>query len=309
MIKIMSDETKIVGTHRRVVLTGVTREPVWSELSGKKLTFLRYAEATSGTFVVYAYGEKLRESAWKKLFAGAETVRPITEFDDCEHYRRLRDEGRLKTLGEPTSKDVAREENAKNAMKKRKLQEAEKHREKAEKQREKAEQQRLEKRQKIKADDKAKYVEYLAWVKEWPADKEFECASLMTKLFEKSVDWRLVQEDRLEYLALMGVSELVMLVDNVNEEPNHQILARAKRARTLSWWNSCFASTRMTVQDALPPTDLEAFYNEQRQAFPKDEFLLHRLCKREQSNESNQTRAIKREQSNESKSNESKSCL
>lgn len=111
----MSGQTKIVGTHRRVVLTGVTREPAWSELSGKKLTYLRYAKATSGTFVVYAYGEKLRESAWKKLFAGAETVTPVTDFDDCERYRRLRDEGRLKTFGEPTSKDVAREEIKSNA--------------------------------------------------------------------------------------------------------------------------------------------------------------------------------------------------
>jgi hypothetical protein len=32
----------------------------------------------------------------------------------------------------------------------------------------------------------------------------------------------------------------------------------------------------MTVQDALPPTDLEAFYNEQRQAHPEDEYFLHR---------------------------------
>ncbi len=44
VIKIMSGQTKIVGTHRRVVLTGVTREPAWSELSGKKLTFVRYAK-------------------------------------------------------------------------------------------------------------------------------------------------------------------------------------------------------------------------------------------------------------------------
>jgi hypothetical protein len=66
----------------------------------------------------------------------------------------------------------------------------------------------------------------------------------------------------------------VMLVDNVNEEPNHQILARAKRPQTLSWWNKCFASARMTVQNALPPTDLEAFYHDQSQKFPEDEYFL-----------------------------------
>ena len=111
----MSGKTQIAGSFKRCVLTGVRREPAWSELSGK-LTFLRYAGESSGTFVVYAYGEdKMRESAWKKLFAGAEKVKQITEFDDCERYRRLRDEGRLKTFGEPIRKDVAREEIMNNA--------------------------------------------------------------------------------------------------------------------------------------------------------------------------------------------------
>jgi hypothetical protein len=283
----MSGPTEIVGTCRRVVITGLSSKPEWSE-SDDKLTFLKYYEQTNKTtqekeYVVFAHAHPpLRKAAWMKLFPGAESVEKISEFEDCELYCRAQRSGRLKTLGKPLRKDAVREKKEQdNLHRKRKLEEAKKQAEEAEK----AEEQRLEKRLKIKADDEAKYVEYLAWVKDWPEDTEFECAALMTKLFEESVDWR-SERDRLEYLALRGISELVMLVDNVNEEPNHQILARAKRAQTLSWWNKCFAGARMTVQDALPPTDLEAFYNEQRQAFPKDEFVLHRLCKREQSNES-----------------------
>jgi hypothetical protein len=114
----MSRPTAIVGTCRRVVLTGVPREPVWSELSGK-LTFLRYAEATCEVtqkrgFVVYAYAEqKQREVGWKKLF-DAETAKKVGEFEECERYRRLKAEGRLKTLGKPLCKDVVREKDAKN---------------------------------------------------------------------------------------------------------------------------------------------------------------------------------------------------
>jgi hypothetical protein len=282
----MSGRTEIVGTCRKAVLTGILRKPVWSELSDK-VKFLQYAAVTheetqEQRFVVYAHTkEPERKSGWLKLF-GAETAEKVSTFEDCELYCRLVRERALKSFGEPLRKDVVREKKKQNNVhRKRKLEEAEKQAEiPTETQAEKhAEKQRLEKRQKIKADDEAKYVEYLAWVKDWPEDREFECASLMTKLFEKSVDWRLEMQDRLEYLALMGISELVMLVDNVNEEPNHQILARAKRPHTLSWWNGCFASARMTVQDALPPTDLEAFYNEQRQACPKDEYFLHRLIK------------------------------
>ena len=60
VIKTMSGQTKIAGSWKRAVLTGVRREPAWSELSGQ-LKFLKYAEETSGTFVVYAYGNKMRE--------------------------------------------------------------------------------------------------------------------------------------------------------------------------------------------------------------------------------------------------------
>ena len=108
VFKNMSRPPTNVGSFKRCVLTGVRREPAWSELSGQ-LQFLKYAEETSGTFVVYAYGNKIRESAWKNLFGGAETVTPITDFGDCERYCRLRDEGRLKTLGEPIRKDVSRD--------------------------------------------------------------------------------------------------------------------------------------------------------------------------------------------------------
>ncbi len=299
-VKTMSGPTEIVGTFRRAVITGLSRMPEWSELD-TKLTFVRFCRKTDKTtqekkYVVFAHAHPpLRKAAWMKLFLGAKTIEKVSEFEECELYCRAKERGLLGTLGKPLRKDVVRiDEQTKqnNVDRKRQHEEAE---QQAEKQ---AEEQRLDKRQKIKADDEAKYANALTWV-DWPEDREFECASLMTKLFEKSVDWRF-EPEWLQFLALMDISELVMLVDNVNEEPNHQILARAKRPQTLSWWNKCFENARMTVQDALPPTDLEAFYNEQRQAFPKDEFFLYRLCKREQ---------IKREHTNESKSNESKSCL
>jgi hypothetical protein len=103
------------GAFRRAVITGVTHEPVWADLS-QKLVFLRYAdtrcEATQKrVFVVYAYAEGCgqREDAWKRLFAGAETVESIPDFDECERYCQLKRDGALKTLGIPIRKDARKE--------------------------------------------------------------------------------------------------------------------------------------------------------------------------------------------------------
>ncbi len=110
------------GAFRRAVITGVTNEPEWADLR-QKLVFLRYAdtrcEATQQrVFVVYAYAEGCvqREDAWKKLFAGAETVESIPDFDDCERYRRLKRAGLLKTLGKPIRKDAKRERQEKSGQ-------------------------------------------------------------------------------------------------------------------------------------------------------------------------------------------------
>jgi hypothetical protein len=103
------------GAFRRAVITGVTNEPEWADLK-QKLVFLRYAECEATqkrVFVVYAYAEGCgqREDAWKRLFAGAETVESIPDFDDCERYCRLKRAGLLKTLGTPIRKDAKRERN------------------------------------------------------------------------------------------------------------------------------------------------------------------------------------------------------
>jgi hypothetical protein len=55
-----------------------------------------------------------REDAWKRMFAGAETVESIPDFDDCERYRRLKRDGLLKTLGKPIRKDANRERKEKS---------------------------------------------------------------------------------------------------------------------------------------------------------------------------------------------------
>ena len=103
------------GAFCRAVITGVTNEPEWADLK-QKLVFLRYAdtrcEATQKrVFVVYAYAEGCgqREDAWKRLFAGAETVESIPDFDECERYCQLKRDGALKTLGIPIRKDARKE--------------------------------------------------------------------------------------------------------------------------------------------------------------------------------------------------------
>lgn len=78
-------------------------------------------------FVVYAYAEGCgqREDTWKRLFAGAETVESISDFDECERYHRLKRDGKLKTLGKPIRKDANRERKEKSEQnatsKKRKM--------------------------------------------------------------------------------------------------------------------------------------------------------------------------------------------
>jgi hypothetical protein len=110
----MSGPTEIVGTCRRAVITGLSRKPEWSEVCGK-LTFLKYAgitdkETQQQKYVVYAHAHPpLREAAWMKLFAGAETAEKVSEFEECEMYRDFERDGLLKTLGKPLRKDVVRE--------------------------------------------------------------------------------------------------------------------------------------------------------------------------------------------------------
>jgi hypothetical protein len=110
----MSGPTAVVGSCRRVVLLGVPLKPEWSELCGK-LTFLKYATAAcrethEKSYAVYAYAEqKLREVAWKKLFPGVETIKKVSEFEECERYDRFQAAGQLRTLGVPLRKDVVRE--------------------------------------------------------------------------------------------------------------------------------------------------------------------------------------------------------
>jgi hypothetical protein len=97
---------------RRAVITGVSCAPEWSDLSSK-LKFLRYAETwcdatQKGVFVVYAYAQGCgqREAAWKKLFPGAQTVKNVSEFEQCERYCLLKRNGVLKTLGDPPPKEA-----------------------------------------------------------------------------------------------------------------------------------------------------------------------------------------------------------
>jgi hypothetical protein len=56
-----------------------------------------------------------------------------------------------------------------------------------------------------------------------------------------------------------------MMVDDVNEVPNHQIIARAREKMTLRGWNTVFARARMTVQAAIAPCDLTVRTPEQMQ--------------------------------------------
>jgi hypothetical protein len=423
----MSGPTEIVGTCRRAVITGGLCEQVWSELSGK-LTFLRYAEMTwyaeatceatsKRGFVVYAHtSAALRKKAWLSLFPGAETAEKLGKFEECERYRLLKDEGRLKTLGKPLRKDVIQqgtvtssgganvssakavtkskavtlckkvdearaellnfpakrnheeavdallrmravttnsdavldahkvsalpllqereqalllewlaekpvydakrlaffelsgqrfqavkeeleeckralekwqelkreylldmprkdkwdEEDAKKVqtaladykvMKKRKQLLMEWDVEAKKKKRKRQEERKVEaenKKRKIQEDDEAEYAKIIAWAKEVPGDVEFECVSLTTKLGEKSVDCRLERPKLEDWLEMCGIVKLVMMVDNVNKKPNHQVMAQARWAMTISKWNNTFAPARMIVQDVRDvPVDLD----------------------------------------------------
>ena len=70
VIKTMSGKTQIAGSFKRCVLTGVRREPAWSELSGQ-LQCLKYAEETSGTFAVVARAAELKlVTARADMYAG-----------------------------------------------------------------------------------------------------------------------------------------------------------------------------------------------------------------------------------------------
>jgi len=256
----MSGPTEIVGTCRRAVITGLSMKPEWSELSDK-LTFLKYARITDKEtqeekYVVYAHSPlALRQAAWKKLFAGAEAVEKLSEFEDCERYCRLKRKGLLKSLGDPLRKDVVREKTRENTLEKNEKQ-SKKRKASAVKQTS------LEKKSKFCDDDKAKYTETLAWVKDWPEDFKFDYAALMTKLGEKSVDWRRARDyhskTRVDWdeLRRSGIDQVLMMVDDINEEPNHQIVARAREKMTLREWNTAFAGVRMIVQAVLEPVDL-----------------------------------------------------
>jgi hypothetical protein len=326
---------------------------------------LKYAETTCEAtqkrgFVVYAYAEPpLRKTAWLNLFPGAENVKKVCEFEECERYRLLKAEGLLNLVGKPLRKDVIQqrtvtssggsnessakavteskaetlckkvdearaelerlaekpEYDAKRAaflelsgqryqavkeeleeckrviekyeelvrevkknkgkewdeedapkfqrvkddykvMKKRKQWLTEWDVEAKNKKRKRQEERMVEaekKKQKIQADDEAEYAKILAWAKERPGDVEFECVSLTTKLGEKSVDWRRAERPTVqkleEWLECCGIVKLMMMVDNVNKKPNHQVIAQARRAMTISQWNATFAPARMIVQD------------------------------------------------------------
>jgi hypothetical protein len=104
---------------RKAVITGVSCEPAWSDLS-KQLRCVEYATVTCKAtqergFVVYAYalGSGQRVTGFKKLFPGAETVQKVGEFEECERYCRLKAEGLLKTLGDPLRKDAVRDKKRK----------------------------------------------------------------------------------------------------------------------------------------------------------------------------------------------------
>jgi hypothetical protein len=130
----------------------------------------------------------------------------------------------------------------------------------------------------IQADDEAKYAKILAWAKEVPGDVEFECVSLTTKLGEKSVDWRRDERPTVQkledWLECCGIVKMLMMVDNVNKKPNHQVIAQARRAMTISQWNATFAAARMIVQDV---TDVPVDWDEATDNMRKDGIESHTL--------------------------------